>query len=199
MPEKTSHSIPGAVPSVMGSACGALPFMDTQVLVIGAGPAGSMAALALRRAGIETVVADRHDFPRDKVCGDALLPDSLATLERMGLRSVVGAAARSLSSMRVHAPNGRYVELHGEFLSLPRRSFDSILHTAATGEGAVLVPGLRAVEPLITDGAVCGARFESVGSGSVVTIRARLTLLATGAAAGPPSACACAPSLARWP
>ncbi|NWG76564.1 MAG: FAD-dependent monooxygenase, partial [Rubrivivax sp.] len=51
------------------------------VLVIGAGPAGSACAQALAEGGVDVVLADQHVFPRDKVCGDGLIPDAHAALK----------------------------------------------------------------------------------------------------------------------
>jgi len=51
------------------------------VLVIGAGPAGSACAQELARAGFDVVLADQQVFPRDKVCGDGLIPDAHRALE----------------------------------------------------------------------------------------------------------------------
>ena len=61
------------------------------VLVIGAGPAGSAAAWALARAGLRVALVDQQAFPRDKVCGDGLIPDALGALDQMGLRAAVDA------------------------------------------------------------------------------------------------------------
>ena len=55
------------------------------VLVVGAGPAGSACAQLLAAAGLDVVLADQHDFPRDKVCGDGLIPDSHAALRQLGV------------------------------------------------------------------------------------------------------------------
>jgi flavin-dependent dehydrogenase len=57
------------------------------VAVCGAGPAGSIAALVLARAGARVMVFDRAAFPRDKLCGDTLNPGALAILDRLGLTS----------------------------------------------------------------------------------------------------------------
>ncbi|MGX1481342.1 flavin-dependent dehydrogenase [Streptomyces griseus] len=47
---------------------------QAQVIVVGAGPAGSAAALHLARAGVDVLLLEKGTFPRDKVCGDGLTP-----------------------------------------------------------------------------------------------------------------------------
>src|SRR2546428_12810362 len=84
-------------------------FMQQDVLVLGAGPAGSAAARALALRGIKVALIDRADFPRDKVCGDALIPDALAALDRLSLKTSVLANSLSLSAIRIYAPNETYV------------------------------------------------------------------------------------------
>jgi threonine dehydrogenase-like Zn-dependent dehydrogenase len=64
-----------------------------EVLVIGAGPAGSACAQALASAGCDVVLVDQHDFPRDKTCGDGLIPDAHRALERLGVLDEVMARA----------------------------------------------------------------------------------------------------------
>ena len=61
--------------------------MDTKadVVVVGAGPAGSAAAAWATRAGREVLVVDAADFPRDKACGDGLTPRAVAELQLLGL------------------------------------------------------------------------------------------------------------------
>ncbi|MBS1842160.1 MAG: NAD(P)/FAD-dependent oxidoreductase [Acidobacteria bacterium] len=53
--------------------------------VVGGGPAGLVAAIALRRKGLHVTVADGGDFPSDKACGEGILPEGLAALERLGI------------------------------------------------------------------------------------------------------------------
>jgi menaquinone-9 beta-reductase len=156
--------------------------VDTDVLVVGAGPAGSAAARVLAGAGIRVLLVDRYQFPRDKVCGDALIPDSLQALVTLGLRDRVDRCAHFVRGIRIHAPDGGFVSLRGECAALPRATLDEILRQGAIESGAEFLPFLKATHPLETDGAVRGARFRDLGTGASVEIRARSTILATGAA-----------------
>ena len=70
-----------------------LPPPTCDVLVVGAGPAGSACAQWLARQGWQVVLVDQHAFPRDKVCGDGLIPDAHRALDRLGLLGEVMAAA----------------------------------------------------------------------------------------------------------
>jgi geranylgeranyl reductase family protein len=162
-----------------------LSSLETDVLVIGAGPAGSAAARTAARLGCRVVLVDRYRFPRDKICGDALIPDALEALERLGLKERVLAEARSLRSIRVYAPNARWVELQAPMGCLPRNRLDAILREGAEQSGATFLAPCPLLRPLETDGTVGGAVLGSPAGGEPITVRACFTLLATGAAAGP--------------
>ena len=64
------------------------PPAHADVLVVGAGPAGSAAAAWAARGGAEVVLADAAVFPRDKTCGDGLTPRAVGELQRLGLEAV---------------------------------------------------------------------------------------------------------------
>ena len=81
------------------------------VLVVGAGPAGSAAAMTLAKAGYDVLMVDRCVFPRDKVCGDALIPDAVQALERLGLKQRVLRHSRALDGVRVYAPGGEFIDV----------------------------------------------------------------------------------------
>ena len=68
------------------------------VLVVGAGPAGSACAQWLARAGFDVALVDQHDFPRDKTCGDGLIPDAHAALVRLGVHDQVMRHGGSISA-----------------------------------------------------------------------------------------------------
>lgn len=59
--------------------------IDADVVIVGAGPAGSGLAIMLKQAGVRTMVLDRARFPRDKPCGEGLLPAGVEALERVGV------------------------------------------------------------------------------------------------------------------
>lgn len=128
------------------------------VLVVGSGPAGSIAALVLARGGARVALVDKGAFPRDKACGDLVGPRGVQLLDDLGV--VVPGAAR-VGDMLVVGPRhavrlpcrpGRTYP--GFALAIPRLRFDALLHDAAVEAGADAYRG-RAVGP-VGDGPVDG-------------------------------------------
>ena len=60
--------------------------IDADVAIVGAGPAGSALAIMLGRKGVRTVLLDRSRFPRDKACGEGLMPAGVSVLEELGVQ-----------------------------------------------------------------------------------------------------------------
>ena len=138
------------------------------VLVIGAGPAGSACAQALARGGLQVLLADQHEFPRDKVCGDGLIPDSHAALKRLGVYDEVAALATPVAHVRCVGPRGGHIDVPGTMSVLPRKTLDHILVRAAERAGARLLTPLRFEAPLLDEGQrVVGARFRQLGISGV--------------------------------
>jgi geranylgeranyl reductase family protein len=153
------------------------------VLVIGAGPAGSAAAWQLASRGLDVVLADQHAFPRDKVCGDGLIPDAHAAFQRLGVYDEVMAAAQPVGHVTCVAPRGGRVHVPGRLAVLPRKVLDDILLRASLRAGARLLPPARFEQPLEVDGRVVGARLR-IGD-ATHALRARWVVLATGAGSAP--------------
>lgn len=149
------------------------------VLVVGAGPAGSATAIELAREGLDVVLVDQHAFPRDKVCGDALIPDAHAALQRLGVLPEVMARAQRVSHVGCVAPRGGRVDVPGRLAVLPRKVLDALLCRAAVLAGARMYAPARFVEPLVEADRVVGARLR--GRDAVRDVRCRWVVLATGA------------------
>lgn len=159
--------------------------IETDILIIGAGPAGAAAAHVLSTQGRDVLLLDRCAFPRDKVCGDALIPDALIALDRLGLKRTVVSESRRSSAVRVYAPNGRYVSADVDLECLPRKRLDELMREAAVAAGTTFIAPYDVTHALRHDGSVVGARFAHRRGGESLTIKANFTLLATGAAARP--------------
>ncbi|WP_028551573.1 NAD(P)/FAD-dependent oxidoreductase [Paenibacillus sp. UNC451MF] len=110
--------------------------LDTAV--IGAGIAGSTLARALAVRGWETLLIDRKKFPRHKVCGEFLSPESQSMLKSLGLSEYVESLQPSvISRIRLILSNGKVLEipLPGIALGVSRYLLDSTLHSAALSSG----------------------------------------------------------------
>lgn len=150
-----------------------------EVLVVGAGPAGSAAARSLARAGLDVVLVDQHAFPRDKVCGDGLIPDAHRALRRLGLLDAVMARAQPVRHLRCVAPRGGHVDVPGTLAVLPRRDLDLLLCHGAAQAGARMHAPARFVAPIEEGGRVVGARLQA--GEATREVRARWVVLASGA------------------
>ena len=154
------------------------------MLVVGAGPAGSAAAQWLARAGRDVLLVDQHDFPRDKVCGDGLIPDTHAALKRLGVLDEVLAQAAPVTDVRFVGPRGGHVDIPGTLCVLPRKTLDHILVRAAQRAGAPLHTPWR-FDSVIEEGGKSGGRVVGATlkapDGSLHAVSARWVLLATGA------------------
>ncbi|WP_341677663.1 FAD-dependent monooxygenase [Niveibacterium sp. SC-1] len=154
------------------------------VLIVGAGPAGSAAARVLAQAGVSVSLVDQSTFPRDKTCGDGLIPDAFLALRKLGLEARVRAEALPLAGLRVIAPDGREVDLAGDAACLPRLRLDALMRDAAEEAGARFLAPLRLKTFVEEAGRITGAHFTDAG-GTTQTLQAPITLLATGAATAP--------------
>jgi geranylgeranyl reductase family protein len=150
------------------------------VVVIGGGPAGAVAALHLAGAGARVTLLEKEALPRTKVCGDALIPDSLAVLSSLGLLDRVSAEARPARGIRIYAPNGRPVDVEGTCLCLPRKRLDGVLVAAAEESGARVLSGAEA----LSYGVRSSRAYVAVRrGGGTEEVAAKLVVLATGASA----------------
>jgi geranylgeranyl reductase family protein len=154
--------------------------MDYDVAVVGAGPGGSSTAAALAGRGLKVALIDRSDFPRDKVCGGAVSPRALSSLDEMGLLSrVENAGFRKIRGVRVSSPNGMDVlgdaptgtPFRNYGYTVLRSDFDEIVRLHALDKGATFIGGAPVIDLVRTDGAVSGVVLRQNGR-TEVTARA---------------------------
>jgi flavin-dependent dehydrogenase len=172
--------------------------MPHDVVVVGAGPAGAIAALSLARAGVAVRLVDRARFPRDKLCGDTLNPGTLALLDRLGVAAGVRQVSRSITGMMVSGPGG--ATLVADYpdglagVALRRSVLDHLLLHAAVRAGATFDDGVDIIAPLVNEaGRVTGVSVRRADGGNRA-LHARLVIAADGRR----SRLASALGLARW-
>ena len=112
------------------------------LLIIGAGPAGSAAAIEAAAAGLSALTIDKATFPRDKCCGDGLTTGALRHLDALGLDPADVPSWKQVDDVNIAGPNGR-VRLfplpknNGVFAAITRRSeLDAALVRRARAVGA---------------------------------------------------------------
>ncbi|GAB4549035.1 MAG: FAD-dependent oxidoreductase [Phycisphaerales bacterium] len=118
--------------------------------VIGAGPAGALAALRLVRSGVRTLLVDKATFPRHKVCGCCLAPAGQAVLARCGAESALEDAAR-VERLDVRHASGRVHARTPLYRVIDRATMDARLVDLARDAGCVVRFGAGAV---VTDDGV---------------------------------------------
>lgn len=166
------------------------------VLVIGAGPAGSSCAYWLAEAGWDVAVVEKKRFPREKTCGDGLTPRAVRQLADMGLEGALAGSHR-YGGLR-SCGFGRELDLawpeHPDFppygYTITRHDLDGLVAERAVKAGATLLQGTEAVQPLLAgdeDGTAPGAIPRCLGaavrdrsSGQTRELRARYVVVADG-------------------
>jgi menaquinone-9 beta-reductase len=163
------------------------------VVVVGAGPAGSAAAILLAERGWSVTLLDKAAFPRPKICGEYLSPEGARVLDRLGaLKAVDAAGAQPLHGMRIVAPDGtvldgtyptggRWRGYRDHALAIRREIFDRVLLERARAL-PVDVRERHRVTGLIREGAAVAGVHAEAPDGSPVDVRGRLVVGADGRA-----------------
>lgn len=164
-----------------------LPVHDTDVLVIGGGPAGAAMGYWTSQLGHSVTIVERKHFPREKTCGDGLTPRAVKELGDMGLGEQLKQFHR-YEGLRATA-HGKELELqwpthplyprHGYVVR--RRELDAMVAFNAEKSGATLLQGHEALEPLMEKGCVRGAIVNNLDEDRKVAIRASYVVIADGA------------------
>lgn len=129
--------------------------MAGSVIVVGAGPAGTAAAISLRGRGVDVTVIDKANFPRDKCCGDGLTTGALRLVEELGLRPESVPDWQPCNDVLIRSPRGRNISL-----SLP----------SGRGQFAAITPRVQLDDALVRRARECGADVrEGVSFDSVIS------------------------------
>lgn len=155
------------------------------VVIAGAGPAGCATALACGRRGLEVLVLDRARFPRDKACGEGLLPAGVGALAELGLLAEARRGAQRIDGLgfTIDDDHGPHAEslfpddgVHPTFgLGVRRLRFDALLVDAVHAQPtATILEGVAARDLLWRDGGVVGLDTD------VGPIHARAVVVADG-------------------
>jgi menaquinone-9 beta-reductase len=154
------------------------------VLIAGAGPAGSLAAILLARAGLRVRLFDRARLPREKLCGDTLNPGALAILSRLGLEAVT-AGSLPIDGMLVTDASGvRCSGCYGQGRqgrAIRRVSLDHALVGEAIRAGVDFEDGVLVQSAIVDDGRVRGLRLAP-REGASLRLESRLVIAADGGA-----------------
>ena len=147
---------------------------EREIIVVGAGPAGSTTAMILAQQGHDVLLLDRNKFPRDKTCGDAVPAGAFDTLKDLGMGAKIDKAVERgelypLSQMRLVSPNGKTLvaEFHkgaggSSSYIAPRIYFDTLLQEHAVDSGAEFRQA-AVKEPIVENGRVTGVRAQFNG------------------------------------
>lgn len=147
---------------------------ERDVIVVGSGPAGATTAVYLAQQGYDVLLLDRHQFPRDKACGDAVPAGAVDTLTRLGMGDKIQqAVARGelypLQSMRLVSPKGYEMEAQfhkgaggSDSYVAPRLYFDALIHQHAIDSGAEFRQA-QVTAPLLENGRVVGVKVKENG------------------------------------
>ncbi|OPX10514.1 menaquinone reductase [Mycobacterium sp. AT1] len=135
------------------------------VVVIGAGPAGSAAAAWAVRSGRDVLVIDGQHFPRDKACGDGLTPRAIAELELLGLGPWLGGRVRHRglrmsgfgADVEIEWPGPSFPPTSS---AVPRTELDERIRQVAVDDGAQMLLGAKAI----------GVEHDSAGRATSVTL-----------------------------
>lgn len=152
-------------------------------VIVGAGPAGSLAAHQLAKDGLRVLLVDRKRFPRAKVCGGCVNDRSLSLLREAGLGDMISREdAVPLSRMEIHSPRQNVALSLPGGIAISRTRFDELLLERALQRGVAFLSGVTAnLDDLIDSGRARTVHLQEQDQTSFM-VRSQLVILADGLA-----------------
>ena len=190
----TADQVPAASPEATSTPKQPAAEHVYDVVVVGAGPAGSSCGYWLAEAGWDVCIVEKKVFPREKTCGDGLTPRAVRQLADMGLEDALAGSHR-YSGLRA-VGFGQTMEMqwpeHPNFPSygyiITRHDLDVLVAGRAVEAGATLLQGTEVTGPLVDDSVpatsplptLSGVLVKEKGSSDVRPIKARYVVVADG-------------------
>jgi geranylgeranyl reductase family protein len=155
-PSGLSPTTGGGTPAPHSSAPGS-GVVESDVIVVGAGPAGSATATHLARRGLHVSLLEKSTFPREKVCGDGLTPRATRQLIRLGIDTSEAAGWLHNKGLRIYGGGDQPFQLEWPDLAdfppyglvRPRADFDDLLVRNAEASGVTLYERANVTEPVL--------------------------------------------------
>lgn len=135
---------------------------ERDVIIVGAGIAGSVCAAYLARAGADVLLLDKAVYPRDKCCGDILREETVTHLSRLKLFDDLDRNGTLLRRIHVISQNGSECVLPFEAYASPRFYVDNLIADKAVSLGAEFRDGCNVRELIIEDGYVKVVRVREL-------------------------------------
>lgn len=144
--------------------------MRTQydVIIAGAGPAGSSAAIHLADGGLNVLLVEQKKFPRAKLCGEFISPECQDHFQKLGVaRSILCSGPAAITETVFYSRRGHSVSVPSSWfgggrmaLGLSRAVMDDVLLRRAAHVGVTVIEGASAIEPLINTDSVHGLKIR---------------------------------------
>lgn len=155
------------------------------VIIAGAGPAGSSAAIRLARRGFQVLLVEQKKFPRAKLCGEFISPECRRHFEALGVAdAMTNSEPASIMETVFYSSRGHYVTIPSSWfggpaaLGLSRAVMDDVLLREAQACGVEVIEGATITEPILDNEVVRGVKLKV--NGSEQQHLAPLTIDATG-------------------
>lgn len=157
------------------------------VIIAGAGPAGSSAAIHLARNGVRVLLVEQKTFPREKLCGEFISPECRAHFDKLGVaHAMMGSGPSHISETVFYSRKGHHVTVPSSWfggraaLGLSRAVMDNVLLRCAHDNGVSVLEGASVIEPIFDTKSVRGVRLRV--NGNEQACHAPITIDATGRA-----------------